>query len=98
MLSGPVYPVQVDELASIHKKDCASWLAPEYFLTGFYEDAHGEFGLFAEERSRVLGPKQGHVIFSGQPGAGKTSLFLTLTISLYAQLRSLEKGDPNEEV
>ena len=98
VLSGPVYPVQADELASVHKKDCASWLAPDYLLTGFYEDAHGEYGLFAEERSRVLGPKQGHVILSGLPGAGKTSLFLTLTISLYAQLRSLEEGDSDEEV
>ena len=97
VLNGPVYAVQADELASIHKKDCASWLAPDYLLTGFYEDADGEFGIFAEERSRVLGPKQGHVIFSGLPGAGKTSLFLTLTISLYAQLRSLEEGDPDEE-
>jgi hypothetical protein len=98
VLSGPVYSVRADELASIHKKDCASWLAPDYLLTGFYEDAHGEFGIFAEERARVLGPKQGHVILSGLPGAGKTSLFLTLTISLYAQLRSLEEGDPNEQV
>jgi len=98
VLSGPVYTVQADELANIHKKDCASWLDPDYLLTGFYEDAYGEFGIFAEDRSRVLGPKQGHVILSGLPGAGKTSLFLTLTISLYAQLRSLEEGDPNEEV
>lgn len=98
VLSGPVYAVRADELASVHKKDCASWLALDYLLTGFYEDAHGEFGIFAEERSRVLGPKQGHVILSGLPGAGKTSLFLTLTISLYAQLRSLEKGDTDEQV
>jgi hypothetical protein len=98
VLSGPVYGVQADELAGIHKKDSASWLAPDYLLTGFYEDAHGEFGIFAEERSRVLGPKQGHVILSGLPGAGKTSLFLTLTISLYAQLRGLEEGDADEEV
>ena len=98
VLSGPVYAVRADELASIHKKDSASWLAPDYLLTGFYEDAHGEFGILAEERARVLGPKQGHVILSGLPGAGKTSLFLTLTISLYSQLRSLEKGDPDEEV
>ncbi len=98
VLSGPVYSVQAEELANIHKKDCASWLSPDYLLTGFYEDAQGEFGLFAEERSRVLGPKQGHVILSGLPGAGKTSLFLTLTISLYAQLRSLEEGDTYEEV
>lgn len=35
-------------------------------------------------------PRQGHVIFSGLPGAGKTSLFLALVISLYAQLQQME--------
>lgn len=98
VLSGPVYAVTSDELAEVHHKDSASWLDPDYVLTGFYEDLNGDFGIFAEERSRVLGPKQGHMILSGLPGAGKTSLFLTLTISLYAQLRTMEEKDDDEEV
>jgi hypothetical protein len=97
VLSGPVYAVAADELAGLHRKDNAYWLDPDYFLTGFYEDASGEFGIFAEERSRVLGPKQGHMILSGLPGAGKTSLFLTLIISLYAQLRTMEEKDADAE-
>lgn len=91
--SGPVYAVTATELAEVHKQAQDMWLDPQYLLLGFYEDANGDFGLFGEERSRVLGPKQGHVIFSGLPGAGKTSLFLTLVISLYSQLRNLEDED-----
>jgi hypothetical protein len=97
VLSGPVYAVEAGELADLYGKGASSWLDPDYLLTGFYEDTDGAFGLFAEERARVLGPKQGHVILSGLPGAGKTSLFLTLIISLYAQLRDLEKGSTDGE-
>lgn len=93
VLSGPVYAVSADELAEVHKKDKDQWLDPAYILTGFYRDASDEFGIFAEERERVLGPKQGHAILSGSPGAGKTSLFLTLVISLYAQLQNMEGDD-----
>ena len=93
VLSGPVYAVAADELAEVHKKQKDQWLDPNYILAGFYQDTKGDFGIFAEERSRVLGPKQGHVILSGSPGAGKTSLFLTLVISLYAQLQNMENGD-----
>ncbi|MFL5691028.1 MAG: hypothetical protein ACJ795_04420, partial [Ktedonobacteraceae bacterium] len=93
VLSGPVYAVAADELAEVHKKEKTQWLDPSYILTGFYQDTTGDFGIFAEERSRVLGPKQGHVILSGSPGAGKTSLFLTLVISLYAQLQNMENSD-----
>ena len=93
VLSGPVYAVSADELAEVHKKEKMHWLDPDYILAGFYQDAKGDFGIFAEERSRVLGPKQGHVIFSGSPGAGKTSLFLTLVISLYAQLQNMKNDD-----
>jgi hypothetical protein len=93
VLSGPVYAVSADELAEVHKKQKTRWLDPSYILAGFYQDTTGDFGIFAEERSRVLGPKQGHVILSGSPGAGKTSLFLTLVISLYAQLQNMENGD-----
>lgn len=93
VLSGPVYAVSANELAEVHKKDKTRWLDPDYILAGFYQDAKGDFGIFAEERARVLGPKQGHVIFSGSPGAGKTSLFLTLVISLYAQLQNMENND-----
>lgn len=93
VLSGPVYAVAADELAEVHKKQKTRWLDPDYILAGFYQDTAGDFGIFAEERSRVLGPKQGHVILSGSPGAGKTSLFLTLVISLYAQLKNMENND-----
>jgi hypothetical protein len=93
VLSGPVYAVAADELAEVHRKEKLSWLDPDYILAGFYQDGRGDFGIFAEERSRVLGPKQGHVILSGSPGAGKTSLFLTLVISLYAQLQNMENDD-----
>jgi hypothetical protein len=89
--SGPVYAVSAAELAKVHGRDI--WLDPEYLLLGFYEDVRGQFGIFGEERARVLGPKQGHVIFSGLPGAGKTSLFLTSVIALYAQLRNREEVD-----
>ncbi len=95
VLSGPVYAVVAKELADVHSKEQVSWLDPRYLLMGFYEDANSEFGIFGEEQSRVLGPKQGHVILSGLPGAGKTSLFLTLVISLYAQLRNMEEEDTN---
>ena len=88
VLSGPVYTVQADELANIHKKDCASWLDPDYLLTGFYEDAYGEFGIFAEDGSRVLGPKQGHVILSGLPGAGRD---LLVSYPHHLTLRSIAK-------
>lgn len=97
ILSGPVYAVAASDLAAVHSKEPASWLDPAYQLTGFYEDTVGAFGIFAEELSRMLGPKQGHVIFSGLPGSGKTSLFLTLTIALYAHLRQLEERDPDAE-
>lgn len=93
--SGPVYAVSAAELAEVHKQAQDVWLDPQYLLLGFYEDAQGKFGIFGEERARVLGPKQGHIIFSGLPGAGKTSLFLTLVISLYAQLRNREKVAQN---
>ncbi len=96
VLSGPVYAVCADELASLHGKSNDTWLDPSYMLTGFYEDTEGDFGIFAEERARVLGPKQGHVILSGLPGAGKTSLFLTLVISLYAQLQQMEGEEESE--
>ena len=97
VLSGPVYAVTANELADVHRKVQDMWIDPQYLLLGFYEDASGTFGIFGEERARVLGPKQGHVIFSGLPGAGKTSLFLTLAISLYAQLRNMEEEDPDGE-
>jgi len=97
VLSGPVYAVTANELADVHRKVQDMWIDPQYLLLGFYEDASGAFGIFGEERARVLGPKQGHVIFSGLPGAGKTSLFLTLAISLYAQLRNMEEEDPDGE-
>jgi uncharacterized protein len=93
VLSGPVYAVAASELAEVHKKAQDSWLDSLYMLLGFYEDASGTFGIFGEERDRVLGPKQGHIIFSGLPGAGKTSLFLTLIISLYAQLHNIGEED-----
>ncbi len=96
VLSGPVYAVCADELASLHGKSNDTWLDPNYMLTGFYEDIDSDFGIFAEERARVLGPKQGHVILSGLPGAGKTSLFLTLVISLYAHLQQMEDEDESE--
>ncbi len=98
VLSGPVYVVTASEMADLHKKMQDRWLDPQYLLLGFYEDASGTFGVFGEERARVLGPKQGHVIFSGLPGAGKTSLFQTLVISLYAQLRNMGEGEPDRGV
>ncbi|MCQ3976143.1 MAG: hypothetical protein DPW09_22170 [Anaerolineae bacterium] len=97
VLSGPVYPLKAAELAQVHGQDEAEWPGIDYFLLGLYQDNEGEFGIFAEERARVLGPKQGHIIFSGEPGAGKTSLFLTLVISLYEQLRQLEDDSNDEE-
>ncbi len=96
VLSGPVYTVTAAEMANVHNRNEATWLDPEYMLLGFYEDAAGAFGIFGEDRTRVLGPKQGHVILSGLPGAGKTSLFLTLVISLFAQLHDLEGENDGE--
>lgn len=97
VLSGPVYALKAAELAQVHGQDKDKWPGAEHLLLGFYEDGEGEFGIFAEERARVLGPKQGHVIFSGLPGAGKTSLFLTTIISMYAQLRELEEDNNDEK-
>jgi hypothetical protein len=97
VLSGPIHALTAAELAQVHGQDKDNWPGAENLLLGFYEDGEGEFGIFAEERARVLGPKQGHIIFSGLPVAGKTSLFLTTVISLYAQLRKLEKDTNNEK-
>jgi uncharacterized protein len=88
---GPVYAVTAPELALLHGKKVQDWIDPASFLNGFYEDLQGTFGIFAEERMRVLGPKQGHLILSGVPGSGKTSLFLTLVICEYAHLRQLAR-------
>lgn len=93
VFAGPVYPVTAPDMASLHNQSGPDWPNAEYFLLGFYQDPQGNFGAFAEERARVLGPKQGHAILSGLPGAGKTSLFLTLVIALYGQLRDLEGND-----
>jgi hypothetical protein len=90
--SGPVYAVKAAELAAMHGQTAQDWPGRTHMLLGLYEDGTGDYGVLAEERDRVLGPKQGHVILSGLPGAGKTSLFLTLVISLYAQLQRLEQA------
>jgi hypothetical protein len=82
----PTVPIAVDNM----------WPEAGYMLLGFYEDRNGNFGAFAEDRTRVLGPRQGHVVLSGLPGAGKTSLFLTLVTSLYAQLRGLAQEGADE--
>jgi hypothetical protein len=76
--SGPVYAVKAAELAAMHGQTAQDWPGRTHMLLGLYEDNAGDYGVLAEERDRVLGPKQGHVILSGLPGAGKTSLFLTL--------------------
>ena len=89
--SGPVYAVKAAELAAMHGQTAPDWPGRTHILLGLYKDDAGDYGVLAEERDRVLGPKQGHVIFSGLPGAGKTSLYLTLVISLYAQLQRLEQ-------
>lgn len=107
VLSGPVYAVMAKDLAAVHRKQESDWfdtiapdtqprLNPDLVLLGFYEDQNIGYGILAEERARVLGPKQGHVILSGLPGAGKTSLFLTLVTALYSQLRQLEGDSKNE--
>lgn len=107
VLSGPVYAVNAKDLAAVHKKQENDWfvrlaanteprLNPDFVMLGFYEDQSTGYGILAEERARVLGPKQGHVILSGLPGAGKTSLFLTLVTSLYSQLRELGGVTKNE--
>src|SRR5574341_371293 len=90
--SGPVYAVKAVELAAMHGQTAPDWPGRTHMLLRLYEDDAGDYGVLAEERDRVLGPKQGHVILSGLPGAGKTSLFLTLDISLYAQLQRLEQA------
>ena len=95
VLSGPVYSVRGDQLLEAHgrylgKPKDRQWLEREGIVLGFYDDGAGGFGVFAEERARVLGPKQGHIVLSGMPGAGKTSQFLALLIGLYAQLRRLQ--------
>ncbi len=95
--SGPVYPVDATEMAQIHGQDASQWPGTEYVLLGLYEDAVGAFGILAEDLARVLGPKQGHIIVSGQPGAGKTSLFLTFVIALYSQLGVQNKENGNEQ-
>ncbi|GLV54326.1 hypothetical protein KDH_11740 [Dictyobacter sp. S3.2.2.5] len=59
--SGPVYAVKADDFAAVHTKDL--WLDPQYLLLGFYEDAAGNFGVFGEDRARVLVHSQ--EIFSG---------------------------------
>lgn len=92
VLSGPIFVVKADELAAVHGKSSEATTETPYWpdtasiLLGFYEDGTGEFGILAEERARVLGPKQGHAVLSGMPGAGKTSLYLAMIISLYGQL------------
>lgn len=93
VLSGPVRALKAAELAAVHGQTAPDWPGQMHMLLGLYEDDTGDYGVLAEERVRVLGPKQGHVIFSGLPGAGKTSLFLTLVISLYAQLQGLEPAN-----
>ena len=107
VLTGPVYELAAGEMAAVHGEGAdegseeTEWPTGDRMLLGFYEDSAGEFGAFAEERSRVLGPKQGHVVLSGLPGAGKTSLFLTSVISLYAQARridGLQEGGDEDEV
>jgi hypothetical protein len=98
VLSGPVYAVKADELGAVHgKAPDAEWPGAAHILLGFYEDPDGEYGVFAEERARVLGPKQGHAILSGLPGAGKTSLFLTTSITLFSQLRKLSTQARNQD-
>ncbi len=92
ILSGPVYVIRADELAAVHGKTVDAWPGLDYMLLGFYQDSAGEFGILAEERERVLGPKQGHAVLSGLPGAGKTSLYQTTTISLFAQLHNDSPG------
>jgi hypothetical protein len=98
VLSGPVFPVKADELAAVHGKSADSgWPDAASMLLGFYEDSDGEYGVLAEERARVLGPKQGHVILSGLPGAGKTSLYQAVLIALYGQLRAMEGASTDDE-
>jgi len=95
VLSGPIYNVDAAQLAEVHGMEPHPWPGPSHMLLGFYEDGDGNFGIFAEQRARVLGPQQGHVILSGVPGAGKTSLYLTTVIALFAQLRNLEQAAAN---
>ena len=98
VLSGPVFPVKAEELGPVHGKSADSaWPDPASMLLGFYEDSDGEYGALAEERARVLGPKQGHMILSGLPGAGKTSLYQTVLIALYGQLRAMEGAADDDE-
>jgi hypothetical protein len=93
--SGPVFLVDAAEMAQIHGQDKRQWPSTDHLVLGFYEDASGEFGILAEELGRVLGPKQGHIIVSGLPGAGKTSLFLSFIITLYSQLQASDKENDN---
>ena len=102
VLSGPIFAVKADELAAVHGKSDQPNAVNQYWpdaasiLLGFYEDGAGEFGVLAEERARVLGPKQGHAVLSGMPGAGKTSLYLAMITSLYTQLQNIEGATTNE--
>lgn len=99
VLDGPVFPVRGDdELLAAHgsrpdgggPKDQA-WSEERGMLLGFYQDDLDNFSAYAEERVRVLGPQQGHVVLSGVPGAGKTSMFLMLLTAEFAKLRRLEQ-------
>jgi hypothetical protein len=56
-------------------------------LVGFYEDQDGAVGVFTEDLHRVLGPQSGHLLASGAPGSGKTSLYLSFLTCLYTSLR-----------
>ena len=103
--TGPVLEVPAAQLLEAHgsylgKPKDRQWLEREGMVLGFYEDARGDFGVFAEERARVLGPRQGHLVLSGAPGAGKTSQFQVLLIGLYAQLHRLaaDSGDQSSRV
>jgi hypothetical protein len=90
--AGPVSAIAAEATLAAHlpvdgRSRDAHWLAEDGMILGLYNDGAGGYGVLAEERERVFGPRAEHVICSGAPGSGKSSLFLSSVIALFAGLR-----------
>lgn len=89
VVGGPVYAVAgtaalLEAQSSRTVRRDMTWLRQAGVILGFYEDGRGEFAPFVEERRRVFGPQQGHVVDSGAPGGGKTSHYVSFSIGARA--------------
>ncbi len=89
VVGGPVYAVVgVEALLAAQSSRVVrrdeTWLRESGVVLGFYEDGGGTFAPFVEDRRRVFGPQQGHVVDSGAPGGGKTSHYVSFSIGARA--------------